>query len=187
MGRVAGSLGILLCLAAANTEGAAPSKSLLTVAVSVQNNADVSAMEIATAQAVPSDIYAAIGVRVEWGAAADKGLRLVIVRSAITSHLAASDDALGLTPADLTGPGRRAYVFEDRVRASLRELHMEFGQLLGCAMAHELGHMLLPLHAHSDTGIMRGFWDAAHLSVAGSDYLHFTPWQERMIAANRSG
>jgi hypothetical protein len=101
--------------------------------------------------------------------------------SAAAARLPASDDALGLTPATPSGPARRAYVLEDRIRASLHDLHMEFPTLLGCAMAHELGHMLLPLHAHSDTGIMRANWDAAHLSTGTSDYLHFTPWQEKMI------
>jgi hypothetical protein len=78
-------------------------------------------------------------------------------------------------------------VFVERVRASSRELHLEFGALLGCALAHELGHMLLPLHAHSETGIMRAAWDAAHVSVGTSDYLHFTPWQARMIRKKIEG
>jgi hypothetical protein len=181
MAKSAGFFGILLCVTAlARPTDASPSAPL-PLAVAVQNNAEVSESELAAAKAQVSDIYEAIGVTIDWGTVSDRGFHLVIVRSAAAAHLGASDDALGLTPATLSGPGRRAYIFEDRARASFRELHMEFAALLGCAMAHELGHMLLPLHSHSETGIMRAAWDGAHLSVGTSDYLHFTPWQEKMI------
>jgi hypothetical protein len=64
---------------------------------------------------------------------------------------------------------------------------MQFAHLLGCAIAHELGHMLLPRHSHSATGIMRATWDPGHLSIGTSDYVQFTPWQadwvRRSVAA----
>jgi hypothetical protein len=152
----------------------------LALPVTVQDTVRLPIQELAAAEAQASVIYSSIRVDIKWDAATDKGLHLVIVRSA-AARLGATEDALGLTPATLAGPARRAYVFVDRVRSVLPELHMDFRTLLGCALAHELGHMLLPAHAHSETGIMRAFWDAAHFSMGGSDYLHFTPWQEKMI------
>jgi hypothetical protein len=152
-----------------------------TLAVSIQNVAGVTETELEKAKLQTAAIFASIGVTIEWDTAPDKGFHLVIVRSAAAARLGATEDALGLTPSTSAGPGNRAYVFEDRVGERLRELHMAFSHLLGCAMAHELGHMLLPKNPHSEMGIMRAFWDAAHLAVGTSDYLRFTPWQERMI------
>ena len=55
--------------------------------------------------------------------------------------------------------------------------------ILGDAMAHEIGHLLLGPRAHSSTGIMRGQWDRAQLQRALKGLQRFTPQQSATIRA----
>ena len=50
-----------------------------------------------------------------------------------------------------------------------------FADLLGLAMAHELGHLLLRSGTHSVTGIMRARWTEKRLRDDDRGYLRFTP------------
>ena len=52
--------------------------------------------------------------------------------------------------------------------------------VLAHAMAHEVGHLLLP-HGHSDTGLMRADWDADDLWSAANGELNFTAGQAESI------
>jgi hypothetical protein len=59
----------------------------------------------------------------------------------------------------------------------------EAAVILGDAMAHEIGHLLLGPGAHSSTGIMRGQWDRAQLQRALKGLQRFTPDQSATIRA----
>jgi len=54
-------------------------------------------------------------------------------------------------------------------------------QILAHAMAHEIGHLLLNLETHSDSGIMRATWDVRTLQDACYGYLLFTPQQAELM------
>ena len=59
------------------------------------------------------------------------------------------------------GDGTRwslAYVFGDRVKTFADSYHLSVAAVLGCALAHEIGHLLLPVNAHHGGGIMRASW-----------------------------
>lgn len=57
-------------------------------------------------------------------------------------------------------------------------------QILGHALAHEVGHLLLGPNSHSPTGIMRATWDVSELQAMSHRCLVFTPEQgQRMRAA----
>jgi hypothetical protein len=49
-----------------------------------------------------------------------------------------------------------------------------FADLLGLAIAHELGHLLLRSASHSVAGIMRARWTEKGLSADDRGYLRFT-------------
>jgi hypothetical protein len=55
------------------------------------------------------------------------------------------------------------------------------GQILGAMIAHELGHLMLNLASHSETGIMRGNWDLKDLGDIADGVLCFTPQQSERI------
>jgi hypothetical protein len=54
-------------------------------------------------------------------------------------------------------------------------------RVLGHAMAHELGHVLLGARAHSEAGLMLPNWDARNLKDMSKGRLHFTKEQAERI------
>jgi hypothetical protein len=67
---------------------------------------------------------------------------------------------MGVSPRNGEAPGRIGYVFYDAVSHTAKQNDLPAFVLLGYAMAHELGHLLLAVDAHGQTGVMRGNWDA---------------------------
>jgi len=55
--------------------------------------------------------------------------------------------------------------------------------ILGCASAHEVGHLLLGPNSHSGGGIMHGEWGAKELRLASMGGLLFTSQQSKVIQA----
>jgi hypothetical protein len=92
------------------------------------------------------------------------------------------ENTLGFT--SFTEEGQRASVaavFYDRVEEESNRSTVSLPQILACAMAHELGHLLLRTRGHTTAGIMRANWAIADLQSAAKRQLNFTPQQaERM-------
>jgi hypothetical protein len=117
-------------------------------------------------------IYQACGVRVllNDGVPLNDGTawRRIVIRLSATNDLpVAVGDSLVAGIAQRTGnePGRIGYVFYNAVSAMAIQHDLSVGTLLGYAMAHELGHLLLPLGAHGKAGVMRGNWDANDMKM----------------------
>jgi hypothetical protein len=55
--------------------------------------------------------------------------------------------------------------------------------ILGCIIAHEVGHLLLGSNSHADSGIMRGHWERGQIQQAMTGALLFTPEQAKLIQA----
>lgn len=66
----------------------------------------------------------------------------------------------------------RAWVFANRVATMAAEGTVNPTVLLARAIAHEIGHLLLPHAAHSDRGIMK-----ANLALTDAGFFGFTPQQ----------
>ncbi|PYV32761.1 MAG: hypothetical protein DMG22_12175 [Acidobacteria bacterium] len=67
-------------------------------------------------------------------------------------------EALGFTPeCDAVGTCTTS-IFHDRVISMAEGANATLAVLLGRAMAHEIGHLLLGANSHSRTGIMRASW-----------------------------
>jgi hypothetical protein len=64
------------------------------------------------------------------------------------------------TPGDGTR-GSVAYIFVDAAKEFAVAHAVPLSDVLGCAIAHEIGHLLLPPNAHRPSGIMRGSWRPA--------------------------
>jgi len=68
-------------------------------------------------------------------------------------------DLLGSSMVDLEGQsGTLATIYEDRVELLATEDHIDNGRLLGRAIAHEIGHLLLGTASHAQAGLMRACW-----------------------------
>jgi len=54
-------------------------------------------------------------------------------------------------------------------------------QILGAAIAHEVGHLILGANAHSSLGLMQAVWDAAQVKRISTGALNFTPDQSKRL------
>jgi hypothetical protein len=61
------------------------------------------------------------------------------------------------------GIGAIATVYTDRVRSLAENAEVDVALLLGRAMAHEIGHLLLGTNQHASRGLMRAAWSGADL------------------------
>lgn len=124
--------------------------------------------------------------------ASPPGFALVILSSTFTDKISLTADALGGATGTPEHRGQLAYVFYDRVD-SIARAYLNRGHLLGNyeidtvivlahAMAHEIGHLLLP-RGHSASGLMRADWNADDLRDAAAGELNFTAEQGALIRA----
>ena len=116
-----------------------------------------------------------------------------IQSSSLAGPLGLGDRVMGLAPG--TGPDRTlVYVFYDRVKnLARRQVVGQFNgeivagagecQILGEMIAHEIGHVLLDMPGHSETGIMRGGWNLKDLQDVAYGSLFFTGQQAGMVRA----
>src|SRR5581483_7590197 len=124
---------------------------------------------LAKAIAIVARVYQAFGVRLQMSDSAAPpadGLtpwRRVVVKSSATKEFPSafgSSHVMGISPRNGDAPGRIGYVFFDAVSQTAKRNDLPLYMLLGYAMAHELGHLLLPTDAHGKGGVMRANWDA---------------------------
>ena len=102
----------------------------------------------------------------------------------MVERLGLKEHVFGLSPRPSNGRGGRlAYVFYHRVREFIvkRTLSEQEALVLALAIAHEVGHLLLPDRSHSQTGIMRARLDRQDLRLAAFGDLVFTPQQAQSI------
>jgi len=119
-------------------------------------------------------------VEVEWVETPALEMRIIVGRlgAGVTEH------ALGITIL-AAGHRNRGAVFFSRVRAFEAEYGylIDLGKLLGCVLAHEIGHLLLGTTAHSPEGIMIANFGEAEVLRAAQRRLRFTPSDREMFSA----
>lgn len=101
-------------------------------------------------------------------------------------ELGLNDRIFGVSLRTEDQPGQFAYVFYSHVRDFVHknDLIEHKARILGLAIAHEMGHLLLPHNTHSDTGIMRATWDREDLKRGANGKLVFSEKEAQLI---RSG
>ena len=139
----------------------------LSLVVRIYNAYGVPADELAAARAVVEHILKDADVAVTWPQCpcdARVGAAELVVR--IAAAPPASDAAtLGFSYIDVDRKaGTLATVFADRVRTLARRAGVDESELLGRAIAHEVGHLLLGTHDHDRDGLMRGEWTTIELA-----------------------
>ena len=82
-----------------------------------------------------------------------------------------------------TQSGVLATVYLDRVSALAEAARVSLGRLLGYAIAHELGHLLIGTNAHGSHGLMRPIWSRDEIRRGrASDWL-FTDGEKKAMRA----
>jgi hypothetical protein len=69
--------------------------------------------------------------------------------------------------------GSLATVYVDRIRRLAAVADVDAGVLIGRAIAHEVGHLLLGTSSHSITGLMRAVWSATAINHEGDPAWRF--------------
>jgi hypothetical protein len=121
--------------------------------------------ELGQAQREAAEIYAAAGIELVWVLGNTEGhpatgldVHVVLLNDAMANRKIREgrfgDDVLGVG-----GKNAWAYVFTSRVALRSISVGASFSRVLGRVMAHELGHVVLPVYGHTPTGIMRASVD----------------------------
>lgn len=156
----------------------------LIVSLRLVNISHAPSSIIDQAQRIVVDIYAAIGVEIAWSDA--PSALLLILRDDEPGDLRRTSRSV-LGAAIRTPNGSPiAYVFYRRVEEQADRHVSTPASILGTAMAHEVGHLLLPKHDHGRSGLMRAYWEYDELQRAAINQLRFSPDEGALIRANVS-
>jgi hypothetical protein len=171
------SFGLSLQLAAAGCD------TLRTVSIRLINDAAVNPRVMIAARQEAAYVLKTLCVQVEWTASpSTQALEMHMVVEPLSAGI--TDRALGITVLDALR-GNRGAVFLARVRAMEEPYasRIGLGRLLGCVLAHEIGHMLLNSNAHSPEGIMIAHFGDAEVQKAVQRHLTFTRSNREMFSA----
>jgi hypothetical protein len=157
---------------------------------------DTPAGVVADAKRTASAILATAGISVEWVAciAAKDEPCPQMTPLDIEVRLQSENMAkqAGLKPACLGyalshgGLGSIAGVFLHQAVELERVERIPLHKILGAAMSHEIGHLLMAAPGHSRTGLMRARWESADVKMLAQGLLGFSqPQKERMMANAR--
>ena len=159
--------------------------------VLLHNDAGVPPDILERARQLASSVFSDAGVQVQWidqaaftrsmpvepeprRAFAGSIMQVRIMSGPMRKAMAVKDNALGMAIAE----AHFAWIAFDRLGDSARQAHIELGDALGYVIAHEIGHLLLPVNAHSATGIMRKEFDPTLIAL---NRVRFSADQEARI------
>jgi len=152
-----------------------------TLVVRTYNRFGVSARDLSTAEATAGQLFEDIGIRVVWMDCGSGGHQLasltahcdeVVTAAEVILRICAAgpgheresaSKGFALVSSDATGVAVLATVFADRVLDVARVAGVDPRPLLGRAIGHELGHLLLSTDAHAAIGLMRAKWSQVEL------------------------
>jgi hypothetical protein len=168
------------------------------VTIRICNYTAVPAREIAAARAAADEIFQETGISLQWiecrvpGAAGGAMCAGPMGESEFVLRLLESPDpghgkrlALGSSLVDLeTHRGVLITIDPRRTAAIAAQAGVDSPLVLGRALAHELGHMLLGTLRHEKTGLMRALWSQRELGDNNPHDWHFSP---REAGAMRRG
>jgi hypothetical protein len=174
--------------------GADPSP---TIRVRVNNYAQASPVTIARAESEAGRILGRAGLRMVWLDCPMEHFGGVHVeQNACLEPLEATDIVLRV----LSEPSKNRFqdtVFGTAVVPILASVYYDYALrtaerdnaafeapiILGCVIAHEIGHLLLGTNSHSGSGVMQRRWERRQIRQAMTGTLLFTPEQAKLIQA----
>jgi len=143
----------------------------------IQNEANVPSELVERARGEVTRLFGLIDVDLTWVTdVPDPGTRLRVVSLTTWEppDQKVQTSVLGYTQIAAGKRGVRGYVFWRRVERASLAFTARLDRLLAVAIAHELGHMLLPDGKHAKSGLMGAPWDAGHFRSASAGLLAFS-------------
>jgi hypothetical protein len=160
--------------------------SALKLTVSVFNDAGVEPSVWLQAQGRASEIMRQSGISLTWldcGFPANRKPDSNCSAISYPAHLSVrivaklsplKADIFGQSFQDAAGEGNYVLVYYASIKAFRAATTVPAGELLGCVVAHELGHLLLGTASHSATGLMSAVWQDPELRQVVRGNLLFT-------------
>ena len=174
----------------AGAAGVAPSMAAASqpdpvVVIRVENSNGLEQRDLHRAQTLATDIYGRAGVALRWTpdqtTVADRTLSIVLTTST-AAPAALGGDAMGVAPSPGDGTrGTLAFVFLDKVSSFASAYRVSIAHVLACALAHEIGHLLLPPNSHRTDSVMRGDWHPGIFPPRAPGILGFPPDQAKLL------
>lgn len=164
----------------------------LRLQVFVYNYVKMGPNTLASAEAETSRVFLRADVTLVWhncigtpgvqvdecsSSANPNAIEVRVIRRARPSSKKAEFDALGYAA------GILATVGYDKCRQMSKEGEADDALVLGDAIAHELGHILMPGRPHSGSGIMCGLWSSLDMQRIGQQCLNFLPEEGPLVQA----
>ena len=149
-----------------------------------------SGQEMAIARETASGILEEAGFELVWrdcsvGCLDALGRGEVLLR-VVVAPASAPPGSLGCSVVDLQHrTGALSTVYADRIAEAANRVGVDTGRLLGRAIAHELGHLLLGTSRHSPGGLMRALWADRELQRDRSSDWTWLP--EDLVRLSRAG
>jgi hypothetical protein len=147
--------------------------------VCLRNDAQVAGDTLEEARRVVSDVYSHAGLTLMW-CADDCTITIALRPRASNDTARRAKDAMGYTPGGGEERGRLAFVMIKRVNEIADGYSTARSIVLGVAIAHELGHLLISKE-HTETGIMKAYLNHSDFRKARQRELRFTTEQARLI------
>jgi hypothetical protein len=178
---MAGLLGIPFAAAA---DPDRPETAAGNVSVRLHVSAAVSPLTINAAVNRAKRIFRVGGIQTAWKSCAGIGpepdpschaavgpsqIVILLVKSAPRHFV-----GLVLGSAIVTEDASYAKVYYEQVRQQAELARLDVGEVLGAAIAHEVGHLLLRSSGHGKAGLMKGSWKGSDLRMAAGGLLLFT-------------
>ena len=193
-----GAATMLLVFAA--RAGASPNarQDTIRLRVSVFNDAQVSPSVLQAAELRAEAVFAEAGVSLTWldcGTPGNWHQELGCLDVVFPRHLSVrlmrgkqtgSDDIIGQSFLNEQGEGNYANVYLTPLSSAKALEVIGEGDLLGCVVVHELGHLLLGKNSHSAEGLMRAKWEVWELRAAARGNLLFSKSQSERMRARYS-
>jgi len=166
------------------------------IAVVAYDYSGISATVMASARQKVNDVFEKAGVDIIWSAplssANESGdgrgecpqpfLVQVMIRTRNAEWEPGRKRIMGVT---LVGDGERALLslFYDAIFDVARRYGTPLDEILTVALAHEMGHALLPSPSHASTGVMQAKWEGDDIRLAVGGLLAFDQGQAEIIRA----
>jgi hypothetical protein len=187
--RTAAAIAVAVLMTVARTPASAVIDDSLLVRI--YDNVGVARSDLATAFRTAQDILRRADLSVDWvqcrarrdgpvPGVCDQPLSSgdVVVRLIEGSDKETGERrALGYSLFDSNGVSGFATVYVDRVDWLAKRAQYPVAPVLGRAIAHEIGHLILRSNAHTETGLMREVWTAEQIVKNRREDWTFSPDQ----------
>jgi hypothetical protein len=159
--------------------------------VAVCNDAHIPDNVLDKAQEIAQSIYEKAGLGLVWtrcgGGSEQRGATRIFSIRILSRSLDLRGEVFGVAFLGSDGLGMQADVFYSGIVQLQRNRPVDSAKILGCVIAHELGHLLLGQGSHSGMGIMQAHWESRQLRQISMGLLGFDLRQTELIRARLLG